>query len=86
MPSRIHAIDIARELAAAGHTNSEKGHTWTPGFRVSQASPRTVRIHHDGPDEHTHLDQYATALRNLGYTVTSERPRGRRPSIRATHA
>ncbi|NED73350.1 hypothetical protein G3I51_13555 [Streptomyces sp. SID9944] len=49
------------------------------------SSPRTVRIWHDGPDEQRHLDQYATVLRALGYTVTAERPKGRRPRVRVTH-
>lgn len=85
MTSRIHANDIAHHLTAAGHTNGDARPAWAPGFRVAQASPRTVRIHHDGPDEQHHLDQYAQTLRSLSYIVTAEKPTGRRPRIRATH-
>lgn len=80
----IAAADLGRHLTRAGHNNSMTGPAWSPGFRVAQASPRTVRIHHDGPDEQYYLDQYAEVLRGLGYIVTAEKPAGRRPRIRAT--
>ncbi|MFF9199988.1 hypothetical protein ACF09L_32755 [Streptomyces sp. NPDC014779] len=85
MTSRVYAATIATHLTDAGHTSSETGPAWAPGFRVAQASPYTTRIHHDGPDEQQHLDAYADALRALGYVVTAEHPDGRRPRIRATH-
>ncbi|MFC7817589.1 hypothetical protein ACFUTR_23445 [Streptomyces sp. NPDC057367] len=80
----LAAVEIARKLTARGHTNSTTGPVWRPGHRATQASPTTVRIWHDGPDEHTHLDQYATALRGAGYTVTVEKPAGKRPRIKVT--
>lgn len=84
MTSRLPAFLVANDLAAAGHTNSTRGRSWRPGFRATQASPRTVRIWHDGPDEAQHLGQYVIVLRGLGYYVTAERPAGRRPRIRVT--
>lgn len=84
MTSRIAAADIARHLTAAGHANSTTGSEWQPGYRAQQASPRTVRVWRDGPDEQQHLDQYGTALQAAGYTVTHERAAGRRPALRAT--
>ncbi|MEU9400582.1 hypothetical protein [Streptomyces sp. NPDC048242] len=84
MHQRVFAAEVARALTARGHTNSITGPTWRPGHRAAQASPRTARIWHDGPDEAAHLDQYATALRTAGYTVTPERPAGKRPSLRIT--
>lgn len=78
MHHRIAAAEVARTLTARGHTNSLTGH------RAVQASPTTVRIWHDGPDETEHLDQYATALQAAGYTVTAERPAGKRPSLKIT--
>jgi hypothetical protein len=80
----LAAADIARKLTARGHTNSTAGPAWRPGHRATQASPKTVRIWHDGPDEQTHLDEYAVALRAVGYTVTVERPAGKRPRIKVT--
>lgn len=84
MHCRVFAADIARTLTARGHTNSLTGPAWRPGHRVQQASPTTARLWHDGDNEAAHLDQYATALRNAGYTVTAERAAGKRPSLRAT--
>ena len=84
MHQRVFAAEIARTLTAQGHTNSLTGPAWRPGHRSTQASPRTVRLWHDGPDEQDHLDQYAAALRTAGYTVTAERPAGKRPSLRIT--
>ncbi len=85
MHCRIVAAEIARTLTARGHTNSLTGPTWRPGHRTTQASPKTVRIWHDGPDEPNHLDRYATALRAAGYTVTAEKPAGKRPRLRITY-
>ncbi len=85
MTSRVLASEITQHLARAGHTSSETGNTWAPGYRAHQASRYTVRLWHDGPDEQHHLDQYADTLRRLGFTVTAEAPAGRRPRIRATH-
>ncbi|MEU9792914.1 hypothetical protein AB0E27_20190 [Streptomyces sparsogenes] len=85
MTSCIAAADVARHLTARRHTNSTTGPTWRAGFRAQQASPRTVRIWHDGPDETEHLDQYAQVLRAAGYTVTSERAKTKRPALRITH-
>ncbi|MEU8760676.1 hypothetical protein [Streptomyces sp. NPDC048659] len=85
MTRRIYAADIASQLITAGHPSSDRGPAWTPGHRVSQASPHTTRIHHDGPDEPAHLDQYAATLRRAGFTVTAEARTNRRPTIRATH-
>ncbi|MGW1015620.1 hypothetical protein [Streptomyces niveus] len=84
MHCRVFAADIARTLTARGHNNSQAGPTWRPGHRATQASPTTARIWHDGHDEAEHLDQYATALANAGYTVTPERAAGKRPSLRIT--
>jgi hypothetical protein len=84
MTSRITARDVADHLATTGHTDSTRGPNWTPGHRTQQASPRTIRIWHDGPDEQHHLDQYTPVLQAAGYTVTVERPRGRRPALRVT--
>ena len=84
MHRRLAAAEIARTLTAHGHTNSLTGPTWRPGHRVTQASPSTVRTWHDGPDETDHLDRYATALRTAGYTVTTERTAGKRPTLRIT--
>ncbi|GAQ52091.1 hypothetical protein [Streptomyces acidiscabies] len=84
MHCRIAAAEIARTLTARGHTNSLTGPAWRPGHRATQASPRTARIWHDGPNEADHLDQYADALRTAGYTVTAEHPAGKRPSLRIT--
>ncbi|MER7801217.1 hypothetical protein ABTX71_12890 [Streptomyces parvulus] len=80
----IAAAEIARKLTARGHTNSLTGPTWRPGHRATQASPKTVRIWHDGPDEQQHLDQYAEVLRAAGYTVTAERSANKRPRIKVT--
>lgn len=82
---RIAAAEITRHLTRAGHTHSSATDTWQPGHRAQQASPTTIRIHHDGPDEADHLDRYVHTLRALGYTVTTEQRAGRRPSIRVTH-
>lgn len=84
MHCRVFAADIARTLTARGHTNSLVGPAWRPGHRTTQASPSTVRLWHDGHDEHDHLDQYATALGGAGYTVTAERAADKRPSLRIT--
>ncbi|MFF7452138.1 MULTISPECIES: hypothetical protein [unclassified Streptomyces] len=85
MHCRVLAAEVARTLTARGHTNSLTGPAWRPGYRTTQASPRTVRLWHDGPDEPTHLDQYASTLRTAGYTVAVERREGKRPSLRITH-
>ncbi|MEU5624253.1 hypothetical protein [Streptomyces tendae] len=85
MHCRVLAAEIARTLTARGHTNSTAGPAWQPGHRATQASPKTVRLWHDGPDEQPHLDQYVTALRGAGYTVTTERRAGKRPSLRITY-
>lgn len=84
MTRTLAAADIARILTAHHHNNATTGPTWAPGFRVQQASPRTTRIWHDGPDETEHLDQYTALLRTRGYTVTTERKAGTRPRIRVT--
>jgi hypothetical protein len=85
MHQRVFAAEIARTLTARGHTNSLTGPAWRAGHRVTQASPKTARLWHDGPDEPDHLDRYAAALRAAGYTVTAERRAGKRPSLRITH-
>ncbi|MFF4479484.1 hypothetical protein ACWDHW_13300 [Streptomyces melanosporofaciens] len=85
MTSRIAAAEVTRHLTARRHTNSTTGPIWRPGFRVGQASPRTVRLWHDGPDEAEHLDQYAQVLRAAGYTVISERAKTKRSALRITH-
>ncbi|MFF8656783.1 hypothetical protein [Streptomyces huasconensis] len=84
MHQRIYAAEVARALTARGHANSLTGPTWRPGHRSTQASPRTARLWHDGPDEPAHLDQYAQALRAAGYTVTAEHPHASRPRLRVT--
>jgi hypothetical protein len=81
----IPAYGVSTTLTRAGHTDSTRSSAWTPGHRVQQASPRTIRVWHDGPDEQLHLDQYATALRAAGFTVIPERRRGKRPTLRVTH-
>lgn len=63
MHQRVFAAEVARALTARGHTNSLTGRAWRPGHRATQASPKTVRLWHDGPDEQNHLDRYAQALR-----------------------
>jgi hypothetical protein len=80
----LPAFRVADDLHAAGHTDSTKGTAWRPGYRVTQASPRTVRLWHDGPDEQAHLDEYARLLRRKGYYVTVERPVGKRPRVKVT--
>lgn len=82
----IRATDVATHLTRARHTDSTKGPEWQAGHRATQASPKTVRLWHDGPDEQQHLDQYARTLRGLGYNVTAERPKGKRPRLRITHS
>ncbi|PAZ15635.1 hypothetical protein CLM62_12630 [Streptomyces sp. SA15] len=84
MHYQLRAVDIARTLTARGHTNSLTGPTWRPGHRSTQASPKTVRLWHDGLDEAAHLDRYAAALQAAGYTVAAERPAGKRPCLRVT--
>ena len=84
MHHRVYAADIARTLTTHGHNNSLTGPTWRPGHRAQQASPSTVRLWHDGPDEADHLDQYAELLRADGCTVTAEQTTGKRPSLRIT--
>lgn len=84
MHQRVFAADVARALTARGHTNSLTGPTWRPGHRATQASPKTARLWHDGPDEQQRLEQYASALRAAGYTVTAEHPAGKRPRLRIT--
>lgn len=61
MTSCLPAFLVADDLRDAGHTDSTTGLAWRPGYRVTQASPRTIRLWHDGPDEQQHLDQYARA-------------------------
>ncbi|MET9099975.1 hypothetical protein [Streptomyces antibioticus] len=82
--SCLPAYLVADHLRHTGHTDSTKGPCWRPGYRVTQASPRTVRLWHDGPDEQEHLDQYARVLRRKGYYVTVETPRGKRPAVKVT--
>jgi hypothetical protein len=83
--STITAAEIARHLTNHGHTNTTTGPAWQPGYRPVQASPRTIRIWHDGPDETHHLDQYTETLRAAGYTVTAEPGTdSRRPTLRIT--
>ncbi|WP_069625352.1 hypothetical protein [Streptomyces niveus] len=84
MHCRVFAASIARTLTARGHNNALTGPTWSPGHRATQASPTTVRLWHDGPNEQDHLDQYAEALRADGLTVTHEQTPGKRPSLRLT--
>lgn len=84
MTRRIYAYRISNDLTAADHTDSTHGPAWQPGCRAQQASPRTVRVWHDGPDEQQHLDQYARVLRAAGYTVIPERAKGKRPALRVT--
>ncbi|WP_416975634.1 hypothetical protein [Streptomyces sp. 4F14] len=84
MHCRIAAAEIARTLTVQGHANSLTGAAWRPGHRATQASPRTVRLWHDGPDEADHLNRYADALRKAGYTATVERTATKRPSLRIT--
>jgi len=85
MTSRTTAHEIAHILAEAGHTDATTGPAWTPGYRAVQASPRTVRIWHDGPGEQEHLGRYTETLRAAGYTVTAEQGAEKRPSLRVTH-
>ncbi|MGS2592052.1 hypothetical protein [Streptomyces hebeiensis] len=85
MSRRTTAREVADALAGHGHADSVHRTAWTPGYRTQQASPRTVRCWHDGPDEQQHLDQYAAILRTAGYAVTPERPPGSRPRLRITH-
>ncbi|NML55339.1 hypothetical protein HHL19_16335 [Streptomyces sp. R302] len=84
MTRRIYASDVGTYLDRGGHTTSE-GPKWTAGYRVRQDSPRTVRVHHDGPDELDFLDQYARTLQARGYFVYVTRPARRRPHLRITH-
>lgn len=84
MHCRVTAAEIARTLTARCHPNALTGAEWRPGHRATQASPRTVRVWHDGPDEAARLDQYADALRKAAYTVTHERTTGKRPALRIT--
>lgn len=81
----IIANDVAVRLTNARHINAVRRSAWAPGFRVGQASPRTVRIWHDGPDEQLHLDAYAVTLNAAGYTVIAERSPSKRPALRVTH-
>jgi hypothetical protein len=85
MTRRVPAFEVTNTLAKAGHTDAVRQPAWKPGYRTQQASPRTTRVWHDGPDEQHHLDQYATVLRADGFTVTPERRPGRRPTLRVTH-
>ena len=84
MTRRVYANEITDHLTADGHTDTTRQPAWTPGYRTHQASPYTVRLWHDGPDEQQHLDQYVQTLRTAGYTVTPERPAGKRPALRVT--
>lgn len=84
MHYHIAAADIARKLTTRHHSNTLTGPEWQPGHRAQQASRTTVRIWHDGPDEAAHLHQYAAVLQGAGYTVTTERPAGKRPSLKIT--
>lgn len=86
MTATHSAADVIRHLKAARHHHTETGPDWQPGFRAQQASPRTVRIWHDGPGEHTHLQQYLDALNGHGYHLTLERRAGKRPALRITLA
>ena len=84
MHFRITATEIAHTLTDRQLPNATTGPAWRPGHRATQASPTTIRLWHDGPDETSHLDEYATVLRTGGYTVTAERPAGQRPRLRVT--
>lgn len=84
MHYRLPAAEIARALTARRHPDATTGPAWRPGHRATQASPTTVRLWHDGPDETDHLTQYADILRRLGYTVHTERPAQKRPRLRIT--
>lgn len=81
---RLPAYRVADDLREAGHPDATRGPAWRPGHRVTQASPKTVRLWHDGPDEQERLDQYVGVLRALGYYTTLEQPSGLRPRIRIT--
>ncbi|EDY43947.1 hypothetical protein [Streptomyces sp. SPB074] len=85
MTRSIPAYAVTDTLTDHGHPSSTHRHTWAPGHRVHQASPRTIRLWHDGPDEEQHLDEYAVLLRAAGYIVIAERPAGQRPRLRVTH-
>lgn len=82
MTSAHPASDVIRRLKAARHVHSETGPVWRPGFRAGQASPRTVRVWHDGPDEADYLQRYADTLSRHGYYTTLEHRRGKRPALR----
>ena len=85
MTSSITAAEVAHDLTGR-HTDSTTGPAWRPGFRAQQASPRTVRLWHDGDAEQDHLDRYAETLRAKGHTVILERGHlRRRPTLRITH-
>lgn len=84
MTATHSASDVIRRLKAARHTHAETGPAWQPGFRAGQASPRTVRIWHDGPNEAVFLQQYADTLSRHGYHTTLERRTGKRPALRVT--
>lgn len=86
MTSTIAAAQVAHDLTTGRHPNATTGPVWQPGFRAVQASPRTVRLWHDGPDELDHLKLYAGRLREKGYTVIPEKgTTRRRPALRITH-
>jgi hypothetical protein len=81
MPQRLRASDVSRQLGDAGHIHSEWHPTgpvadWEPGYRSVQHGPRLVHLFHDGPGEEHHLDLYALAQRNLGYSVTHDQQPG----------
>jgi hypothetical protein len=85
LTSTITAAEIAADLTTHHHANATTGPAWQPGYRTHQASPRTVRLWHDGPDEADHLDQYTETLRAVGYTVIPEPGTdSRRPTLRIT--
>lgn len=86
MPMHIRAADVSRQLADAGHTRAEwDGDDWDPGYQCKEHGPRIVHVLHDGPGKQHHLDLYALALRNLGYTVqTGQQPDNGPPHLTIT--
>lgn len=84
MHRQVPAAEVAHTLTTHGHPDATTRPTWQPGHRATQASPRTVRLWHDGPNEQQHLDQYTATLRTTGHTVTAEQPAGKRPRLRIT--
>lgn len=69
MTSRVYMAEIDDYLAQAGHTD----------YDVRRDSPYTVRVIHDGAEPRTHLQEYATFLKALGYRTTIEEATDIRP-------